>query len=795
MAQVSKITPTGTLYTAGALDEVTYNPNSGVKKNLLNYSQNFTTAYWSVLSQYASYVTNATLAPDGTNTATKLVESNQNNYHVFYTGSGIQAVAGQYYCNSIYVKAAERYMFAMYAGGSSNWTSPPSAVFNLQTGTVVSGSTNLPAFIKDVGNGWYRCSTQGIYANYTLGVSFNFGPCLPGATSTNNVVYQGDGTSGIYVWGAQQEFTTLGAGPTIYEPTGTNAVPAPTFAARTDSAGNNYIANIYDEVTYNPASGVQKNLFVSSNNFSYGGYSRTITANATLAPDSTQTASLMIESSDSVLSFHGASNQFVTVTTGTFVAGTTYTISLYIKNYSGDRKIIFGLGTPWFRNAGYSYGIFDPTTGVAGIFLSTGATPTVSMQDVGNGWYRCRVTTTPTITWPINSPSYGLDIQLTNLSNSNNYIGNGTSGMYLWGGQAEQETTATMYVPTVNSLPTPRFAQSTEFTGNVYVSGNYDEVSQPLNPVTDSSLIMHLDPAMTNSYPGTGTTWYDLSGYGNHATFLTGAIPTGIQKAPGYSTDYGGIIVLNGGQQSVANMPGDNVWANTAIKTSTFTPQMDRTFSIWVRFHNTTNSLAWMNPVSYGITGTTSSYTYGTGSAPTPPIVGNPLIASNPSGYTRTYGAQGILLGCNYYGDYGLSWNSLIYNAQNNFQIESENRINSPSYVEYSPYYSYISNPPAVNPFYGTWHNIVGTYSYSTNYQAIYVDGVAMNTSTTSAFAGLTYPMTFPSLMIGYAGEAGGNSTYAYLDGDVGQCLVYKRALSAAEVLQNFTTYRARYGV
>ena len=563
----SRTDSAGNNYITNIYDEVTYNPASGVQKNLLNYSQNFTTAYWSVLSQYASYVTNATLAPDGTNTATKLVESNQNNYHVFYTGSGIQAVAGQYYCNSIYVKAAERYMFAMYAGGSSNWTTPPSAVFNLQTGTVVSGSTNLPAFIKDVGNGWYRCSTQGIYANYTLGVSFNFGPCLPGATSTNNVVYQGDGTSGIYVWGAQQEFTTLGAGPTIYEPTGANAVPAPTFAQRT------------------------------------------------------------------------------------------------------------------------------------------------------------------------------------------------------------------------------------EFGGNVYVSGNYDEVSQPLNPVTDSSLIMHLDPAMTNSYPGTGTTWYDLSGYGNHATFLTGAIPTGIQKAPGYSTDYGGIIVLNGGQQSVANMPGDNVWANTAIKTSTFTPQMDRTFSIWVRFHNTTNSLAWMNPVSYGITGTTSSYTYGTGSAPTPPIVGNPLIASNPSGYTRTYGAQGILLGCNYYGDYGLSWNSLIYNAQNNFQIESENRINSPSYVEYSPYYSYISNPPAVNPFYGTWHNIVGTYSYSTNYQAIYVDGVAMNTSTTSAFAGLTYPMTFPSLMIGYAGEAGGNSTYAYLDGDVGQCLVYKRALSAAEVLQNFTTYRARYGV
>ena len=400
MAQASKITPTGTLYTAGILDEVTYNPNSGVKKNLLNYSQNFTTAYWSVLSQYASYVTNATLAPDGTNTATKLVESNQNNYHVFYTGSGIQAVAGQYYCNSIYVKAAERYMFAMYAGGSSNWTTPPSAVFNLQTGTVVSGSTNLPAFIKDVGNGWYRCSTQGIYANYTLGVSFNFGPCLPGATSTNNVVYQGDGTSGIYVWGAQQEFTTLGAGPTIYEPTGANAVPLPPFAARTDSAGNNYIANIYDEVTYNRISN-PKNLIASSafmGNFTNltgsSGYWNIfsgimIPTNNYIAPDGTATATLFT-AQNTATNYPIIQTGTSTPTLGNTIAlspGQYYTASAYV-----NRQGFYGWSRP-------------QNSSIAFVFNSTNAFGTFSFNRNA-------------VDYP-NTTAQGLPLTLTAITNTN----------------------------------------------------------------------------------------------------------------------------------------------------------------------------------------------------------------------------------------------------------------------------------------------------------------------------------------------------------------------------------------
>jgi hypothetical protein len=48
--------------------------------------------------------------------------------------------------------------------------------------------------------------------------------------------------------------------------------------------------------------------------------------------------------------------------------------------------------------------------------------------------------------------------------------------------------------------------------------------------IVTNGLVLLLDPANTRSYPGTGTTWFDLSGYSNHATlsgspvFLTNQI-------------------------------------------------------------------------------------------------------------------------------------------------------------------------------------------------------------------------------------------------------------------------------
>lgn len=40
--------------------------------------------------------------------------------------------------------------------------------------------------------------------------------------------------------------------------------------------------------------------------------------------------------------------------------------------------------------------------------------------------------------------------------------------------------------------------------------------------IVRNGLVLHLDAANVKSYPGSGTTWYDLSGNGNHGTLVNG---------------------------------------------------------------------------------------------------------------------------------------------------------------------------------------------------------------------------------------------------------------------------------
>lgn len=70
---------------------------------------------------------------------------------------------------------------------------------------------------------------------------------------------------------------------------------------------------------------------------------------------------------------------------------------------------------------------------------------------------------------------------------------------------------------------------------NAGQSGGFDEFTGA--PVVDSSLVLWLDAGQTASYPGTGTTWTDLSGNGNTGTLVNG---------PTYNSENGGSIVLDG---------------------------------------------------------------------------------------------------------------------------------------------------------------------------------------------------------------------------------------------------------
>ena len=186
------------------------------RTNLLRRSSEFDNAYWSVSG--LTVTPNDFVAPDGTLTADKLAEGTDTGEHrIFSAASAV--TAGATYSGSCFVRAAGRAFIQTIFSASSSWGGLSAILckFDLTTMTVVSsGSSVLSAAIKDVGGGWVRISVTAACVATTPGSGISVILTNNGAPTTGIDTYTGDGTSGIYIWGAQLE---VGAFPTSYIPT------------------------------------------------------------------------------------------------------------------------------------------------------------------------------------------------------------------------------------------------------------------------------------------------------------------------------------------------------------------------------------------------------------------------------------------------------------------------------------------------------------------------------------------------------------------------------------------------
>ena len=215
-----------------------------------------------------------------------------------------------------------------------------------------------------------------------------------------------------------------------------------------------------------------------------------------------------------------------------------------------------------------------------------------------------------------------------------------------------------------------------------------------------NGLVLTLDAADKNSYPGTGTTWNDLTRNGYNGTFI---------NSPTFSNTNSGNISFNGTNQYVS---------------ITQTLSVPLTISGFIKYIDQAKALnTFMNGQPH----------------PTLAI----SLNRNGAGNLQVYIGNGS------------SWLSTP-------------SINSSSTI-------------SVN----TWYNI--TFTCNGTVSTLYLNGVSVGTSANipSGFGSYFY--------LGHLTDNASNSEY--LKGNIASTVIYNRALTAVEVLQNYNATKTRFGL
>lgn len=229
--------------------------------------------------------------------------------------------------------------------------------------------------------------------------------------------------------------------------------------------------------------------------------------------------------------------------------------------------------------------------------------------------------------------------------------------------------------------------------------------------VTDG-LVLCLDAANKDSYPGTGTTWYDISGNVQNGTLTNG---------PTYNVSQNGIIIFDG--------TNDKIDFGTNFSTY-LTGTNSFSIECWVYPENTQINYAdiWGNH--------TDNY------------VGIVLQqnGSNLNQYSWVWGT-------------GSTWAT----GSNLFSLNTQR-----------------------------WNHLVCVRNGSS--LITYLNGNVVQTATDSSSMS---PNTSFNFMIanGYGSAGNPNSNPRYFNGRVANFMIYSRALSSSEAIQNYNATRGRFGL
>jgi hypothetical protein len=376
--------------------------------NLVEYSEQFDNAAWVKSASATTITTNSTTAPNGTTTADTWTI---NAAGARYVGQTKTVTAGAVTA-SFFVKKGTSDWFYIRIDDGTNYAGYTFDVATGQLGQSVSSVLTPIASIVDFGNGWYRCIVATTVAVTSITVS--------GWVATSATTISGLLGASLICWGAQ---LNIGSTAKPYFPT-TDRLNVPRLTYQNGGGGC-------------PSLLLEKqstNLVTYSEQFDNGAWSKsgvTVTANDTTSPDGTQNADKVVENTAN--SSHGC-YQGATVTNGI-----PYTWSGFIK--AGERTKV----RLYAESSSAPYVSFNLSDGT---ITNTSGSITGSIENFGNGWYRCIATTTTTGT-----TAY-FNINALDASGNISYTGDGTSGFYIWGAQIEASSYPTSYIPTTSSSAT-----------------------------------------------------------------------------------------------------------------------------------------------------------------------------------------------------------------------------------------------------------------------------------------------------------------------------------------------------
>ena len=212
-------------------------PNSGCgswlfepqSTNLVTYSEDISNSYWRKLG---SSTTSGFTSPSGVGNAYKLVEDTSNGLHWMYSG-GITVTNATTYNVSVFAKKGERNSIRIAE------KSGISVIVNLESkdfDTISAGviDSNITELVDD----WIKI-------DYSFQTTSTSEEVYIYAADNGNINYQGNGSSGIYVWGVQLEQLSY---TTSYIPT--NGAASTRLQDIANNSGNSDLFNSTEGVLY-----------------------------------------------------------------------------------------------------------------------------------------------------------------------------------------------------------------------------------------------------------------------------------------------------------------------------------------------------------------------------------------------------------------------------------------------------------------------------------------------------------------------------------------------------------------